>query len=222
MRPPNTRPAIAVTSQPPTGTMLPSLFCCTRTRPIVPINKHTPQVSWVSTPASRNKARPGGRGVGAGPGAATTASLLREDPRSGTPPHDEVFRRGRMALLSHGGRNARASHGYSYVRFPRLVARPIADKRGYSEIRPRTSVNAWAAIQAPARETGLVTPRAVTGKLLRGPRAACPRASGSAHSTGGGGGGPLRTRSGTIGAPPERLASWPHAASMSSPRGVRR
>jgi len=109
MRPPNTSPAIAVASQPPTEPRLPVLFCWTRTRPIVPINKHAPQHSWVSAPASRNKARLGGRGVGVEPGAGTTESLLRTGVRSGTPTHDAVFRRGRMAMLPTRGETREAA-----------------------------------------------------------------------------------------------------------------
>src|SRR5512140_2718194 len=102
MRPPNTRPAIAVTSHAPTGPTLLALVCCTRTRPIVPINKHTPQPSCVNTPASRNKARPGGRGEGAGPDTATEPSLLRDPLRSGPPTHDAAFGYGWTAILPTG------------------------------------------------------------------------------------------------------------------------
>src|SRR5512144_1200725 len=100
MRPPNTSPAIAVASQPATGPTPPVLFCWTRTRPIVPINRHVPQASWVSTPAIRNTARPGGRGVGSGPDTATAPSVLREPLRSGTPTHDAVAGRDGTARRS--------------------------------------------------------------------------------------------------------------------------
>src|SRR5262249_1904259 len=55
----------------------PVRFCSTSTRPIVPISRHAPQVSWVSAPAMRSSARPGGRGVSAGSGTATVAIVLR-------------------------------------------------------------------------------------------------------------------------------------------------
>src|SRR5262245_61371564 len=85
-----------------TGATPPILVCWTSTIAIVPISRHAPQVSCVSAPAASRRARPGGRGVGGGPGSdsGTSSRVLRDVAGSGTPTHDAVMRRGRLGRLT--------------------------------------------------------------------------------------------------------------------------